>query len=272
MPQELNLLGDSFGTCDDIMTIDIHAQDNSLVSFNYNCSTSDVEVSLKNDDHQYPIKKENITSDLSKIDSKEKFLSYFKNVFVKFTKTDNEDYSIKIHQKLKGGMMTLAQFKQSQQGSSPERVKTEQKLGIKINRGDALEHSLYDLYVMNGHPSSTSDTVHKVTIPHSSIYVGNDKVIGITNKGNHNGVVEKHNINADPVIDKYGKDPKYGMYNLETTAQRAESKLGKSSYYDLWYHNCHNFTNWCRTGVDYNSFGGKADQGIIFTYTTWDNI
>ncbi|NDA90442.1 MAG: hypothetical protein EBY20_06010 [Alphaproteobacteria bacterium] len=104
------------------------------------------------------------------------------------------------------------------------------------------------------------------------IYVGDDKVIGITNKGSNNGVVEKHNINADPVIGKYGIDPKYGMYDLETTAQRAESKMGKSSYYDLWFHNCHNFTNWCRTGVDYNIFGGKADQGFIFKYKTWDNI
>ena len=78
-------------------------------------------------------------------------------------------------------------------------------------------------------------------------------------------------INADPVINKYGDDPQ-GMYDRETIAQRAESKLGKPSHYDLWYHNCHNFTNWCRTGVDYNQFGGNADKGWICTYKTWDDI
>jgi len=223
-----------------------------------------------------PVKPENLASTLKSIDTVEKFNGFLNNAYAKTSVLSDGDIKVDVSQQLKGGVMSSAQMqKKAQKVNSPERIQTEQNFGIKINRGDALEHTLVHF---------APALVDFILPAHSSIYVGKDKVIGITNKGNSKGVVEKHNINTDPVkgSGKYGPDSKYGMHDLETIAQRAEAKLGKVSYYNYSEHNCHNFTNWCRTGVDYNWWAGEATgiihgpdkMGVSKTsyYKTWDKI
>jgi hypothetical protein len=219
------------------------------------------------------IKRENLSENLRQISNLHEFNKFLDNSYAKITMLSDGEIKVDVNHRLHGGMMSSAAYKQSQQQSSPIRRQTEQKLGTTIKRGDALEHSLYDMYFSGGINPSVSGKVHKASVPHSSIYVGNDKVVEIRNRDGK-GIVEKNKfVDTYEVIGKYVNDPQgKGMYDRETIAQRAESKLGKSSHYDLWYHNCHNFTNWCRTGVDYNQFGGNADKGWICTYKTWDNI
>ena len=52
--------------------------------------------------------------------------------------------------------------------SSPARVQIEKNLNISIRRGEALKHKLGNLPTLGG------------AINHSSIYLGNDQVIGVT--------------------------------------------------------------------------------------------
>ena len=208
-----------------------------------------------------PVKPENLASTLKSIDTVEKLNGFLNNAYAKTSVLSNGDIKVDVSQQLKGGVMSYAQMqkKAGVQCQSPGREQFEilyrRKVGpesFTIKRGEALKHKF----------------AHGIGA-HSSIYVGRDQVIGVTNV--HGvflkdtlGKVEIHNIHTDHVSGKYNNNDV--VYSLEQVALRAESKLGEECVYNLAKHNCHNFTNWCRTGVDQNSIAGKAEN---HGYKSW---
>ena len=235
----------------------LNCQDGSKAIMSFDEKTKKVSCYVQNVVGEITaIKTENLPQSLNKIDTVEKFNGFLSNAYAK-TSLVSDNVKVDVLQKLKGCGSTSSSCNKYDGGvrwGSPMRKVTEKNLGTTIERGDILNH--------------TSSCVS-----HSSVYLGKDVVIGVTKEGGR-GVVKKAYIETDKVNYKYSRssDFWYTLYCKEDVATRAESKLGKSTEYDTWYHNCHNFTNWCATGVDYNSFGKSANKGIFFKYETWDDV
>jgi hypothetical protein len=217
------------------ITKDLPLNDGSKVLLVYSKDTNSIKAySSTKEGATVEIKQENLPKEFKDINAEEKFNGFFNNAHAKVTTLSDGEVKLYIGQHLNGGMRKSSYTKGPDMSyyTSPKRRVYEHAFNTTIEPGTCLYHSLHSFF--NTSPAE-----------HSSIYVGNDKVIGIT-AYNDIGIVEEHPIDADPVLSKCYD---YNKFSNEEIAERAKGALGKKIPYD-WKQingeNCHDFTNWCR--------------------------